>query len=68
LIPLIRETAGKATSLGPENSQTGPAVRGDLKTMLEHLEMLNDKPAIKDLYKRISDNISEQQEHRDDKL
>lgn len=42
LKPLVEETISKAFDNGPEKSQTGPAVRGDLDTMGRHLEMLVD--------------------------
>ncbi|MCZ2394375.1 MAG: DUF2520 domain-containing protein [Chitinophagales bacterium] len=37
---LIQETTAKALDMGSENSQTGPAKRGDLKTIEKHLEMI----------------------------
>ena len=36
LIPLIKETTRKLSSLDPRNSQTGPASRGDLQTIERH--------------------------------
>ena len=41
LHPLIKETASKVTSLSPEKAQTGPAIRNDLKTIKNHLDLLN---------------------------
>jgi len=44
LEPLIKETTRKALLNNPQNSQTGPAIRQDFKTVNEHLEVLkNDK-------------------------
>jgi len=57
LKPLILETFSKAIIAGPAGSQTGPAVRGDQKTIEKHLALLKDHPDLKDLYKRISDSI-----------
>ncbi len=61
LSPLIMETAAKATALGPDKAQTGPAKRNDLEVIRKHLDMLKGHEAIKELYKRISDNISDQE-------
>lgn len=55
--PLILETAKKAASGHPLKSQTGPAVRNDLKVMGNHLELLRDEPAYRDIYRMISENI-----------
>lgn len=56
LNPLVRETAEKAIELGPENAQTGPAIRGDLPTIRKHLRMLKSI-SIRRLYRQISDHI-----------
>lgn len=61
LSPLIIETAAKARALGPDKAQTGPAKRNDREVIRKHLDMLKGHEAIKELYKRISDNISEQE-------
>ena len=45
---LINETYQKAMDIGPENSQTGPAIR-QIKTINKHLEMLSDQN-LKNLY------------------
>jgi predicted short-subunit dehydrogenase-like oxidoreductase (DUF2520 family) len=57
LVPLIMETAEKATTLGPAKAQTGPAMRRDKKVMQKHLEMLKGNPAAMEIYRRISDSI-----------
>lgn len=59
LSPLIMETAAKATSLGPDKAQTGPARRSDLKVMEKHLEMLRGNKAAMEIYRRISDSIKD---------
>lgn len=51
LQPLINKTISK------ENEQTGPAKRNDLNTLNKHLEMLNNNPKTKDLYRSISNHI-----------
>lgn len=40
LHPLIRQTVNNALLDSPEKAQTGPAKRGDMKTMRTHLRML----------------------------
>jgi len=57
LKPLIVETADKVMHIDPMKAQTGPAKRGDQKTMKEHLEMLSDFPEFKEIYKLISSEI-----------
>lgn len=52
--PLIREHIDKVFSYGPENSQTGPAIRKDLPTILKHLELLEEKQLHQDLYWEMS--------------
>jgi predicted short-subunit dehydrogenase-like oxidoreductase (DUF2520 family) len=42
LKPLILETFSKAILAGPSSSQTGPAVRGDQKTIEKHLALLKE--------------------------
>jgi predicted short-subunit dehydrogenase-like oxidoreductase (DUF2520 family) len=55
--PLVQETIQKAFELGPGKSQTGPAKRNDVKTMQEHLEMLNSEPELQEVYKMLTENI-----------
>ena len=57
LKPLILETVNKAIELGPENSQTGPAVRNDLYTIEKHLELLSFSPELKLIYESITKSI-----------
>lgn len=57
LEPLIRETLNKAMEMGPENSQTGPAVRNDLVTVRKHLDKLSFSPELQQLYRLITDSI-----------
>ena len=55
MLPLIRTTVDKLDRLTPAESQTGPAVRHDLKVIDSHLAMLDgDK---RDIYERISQSI-----------
>lgn len=57
LEPLIRETISKSLSDGPENSQTGPAVRNDENTLSRHLDLLSSSPELQQVYKAISESI-----------
>lgn len=58
LKPIIRETISKA--LAAENIyevQTGPAHRGDQKTMKNHLELLKTNPQHEKIYRVLSESI-----------
>jgi predicted short-subunit dehydrogenase-like oxidoreductase (DUF2520 family) len=57
LVPLIRETAKKATEIGPAGSQTGPAYRRDMKIIEKHLDILARHPGILEIYRDITNNI-----------
>ncbi len=57
LKPLISETIAKGLTIGPENAQTGPAMRGDMEVLDRHLEFLQDDEAIAEIYKLISQHI-----------
>ncbi len=69
LEPLIRETFNKALELGPQKSQTGPAIRHDKATLKKHVDLLSYSQELQVLYKRISDSIqSVSQAPKDDRL
>jgi predicted short-subunit dehydrogenase-like oxidoreductase (DUF2520 family) len=55
--PLLRETVSKAIDLGPEKSQTGPAIRNDSNTIEKHLELLSFSPELQKIYSDISMSI-----------
>ncbi len=57
LKPLITETINKSLQVGPESAQTGPAKRGDLNTLDNHLEFLKDQEAIAEIYRSVSQHI-----------
>ncbi len=57
LKPLIAETIQKSLSVGPEAAQTGPARRGDLETLDQHLEFLKENESVAEIYKLISQHI-----------
>jgi len=58
LAPLIKETACKIEAITPLKAQTGPAVRGDQKTMDTHLQLL-ENASQRELYKGLSKAIRE---------
>jgi predicted short-subunit dehydrogenase-like oxidoreductase (DUF2520 family) len=62
LYPLITETINKTLSVGPKAAQTGPARRGDLQILDNHLEFLNDDERLVELYKLISQHILDKYE------
>lgn len=57
LHPLILETAAKAVSVDPLSAQTGPALRGDKKTIAKHLKMLRGNRNARRIYKLLSKSI-----------
>lgn len=63
LRPLILETAEKVQTLSPMDAQTGPARRGDTKSMENHLNMLEEKKQI-ELYTLLSEAIKSTYEEK----
>jgi len=59
LFPLLKETFEKIKSNGATESQTGPALRGDEKTIQNHLELLTKHPKRKEIYELISKAIKD---------
>ena len=57
LKPLITETINKSLRIGPETAQTGPARRGDLEILDEHMEFLKDDEALSEIYRVVSQHI-----------
>jgi len=55
--PLIKETFSKAIDIGPENSQTGPAIRNDQNTIEKHLELLSFSPELQRIYSEMTRSI-----------
>ena len=54
LKPLILETAKKIQHFSPYRAQTGPAKRGDQKTIRTHLKLLENHPNYKKLYEQLT--------------
>lgn len=63
LQPLILETAKKVQSISPKDAQTGPAKRGDKKTIESHLKLLKDKKQT-ELYTLFSEAIKKMYEEK----
>ena len=61
--PLIEETARKVQNLLPSQAQTGPAARGDIKTIEKHLEFLKNKPQF-ELYQYLTEMILKDYGHK----
>jgi predicted short-subunit dehydrogenase-like oxidoreductase (DUF2520 family) len=57
LKPLINETISKALTIGPDNSQTGPAIRNDRNTIEKHLDLLSFSPELQRIYNVMTDSI-----------
>jgi predicted short-subunit dehydrogenase-like oxidoreductase (DUF2520 family) len=57
LEPLITETVSKAMELGPDHSQTGPAVRNDKNTITKHIDLLSFSPELQNIYKDLTESI-----------
>ena len=58
LLPLLQETTRKLSDSDPLAAQTGPAKRGDLKTIEKHLSKLKESDQI--LYTLFSERIADQ--------
>lgn len=57
LYPLLEETLRKAMTNRPATVQTGPAARGDMKTINRHMELLRDDERMVDIYQILSRSI-----------
>jgi predicted short-subunit dehydrogenase-like oxidoreductase (DUF2520 family) len=59
-LPLLTEVVGKLRELNPHQAQTGPAKRGDLRILQEHISLLaTEHPAWLPLYEWMSNSILE---------
>ena len=65
LVPLLKETILKALDSGPENSQTGPALRNDQNTIEKHLELLSFSQALQKIYYEMTQSIMEYYKTKD---
>lgn len=57
LKPLIIETVHKSLTIGPQQTQTGPARRGDLQLLDKHLTFLQGNKEVLEIYELISQHI-----------
>jgi predicted short-subunit dehydrogenase-like oxidoreductase (DUF2520 family) len=57
LHPLILETANKVLMQSARDSQTGPAARGDIKTLEAHREILGENNVYREIYDRLTEEI-----------
>ena len=58
MLPLIDEMVRKVHTVHPKEAQTGPAARGDNNVMEAQMKLLDD-PAMKEVYRVLSESISE---------
>lgn len=61
LLPLIENAVQNLNDKDPKNLQTGPALRGDEKTISRHLELIKD-PLTADIYKLLTKSIQQAHE------
>jgi predicted short-subunit dehydrogenase-like oxidoreductase (DUF2520 family) len=54
---LIKETVEKILDSGPENSQTGPAIRNDMNTIEKHIELLSFSKELQTIYTDMTNSI-----------
>jgi predicted short-subunit dehydrogenase-like oxidoreductase (DUF2520 family) len=57
LLPLWKAMAAKAADVGPDQALTGPARRGDLRTIKRHLDRLEDDTDLRRTYALLSELI-----------
>lgn len=55
--PLLKEVAERASAINPNSMQTGPAARGDEKTIQRHQSILEAYPDWLMIYKMMTDSI-----------
>jgi len=61
LHPILQQSFHKMLTMGPLNSQTGPAKRNDIVTMQKHLVLLKSNKKLTSVYQIVSDLIQTQQ-------
>ncbi|NIK72567.1 putative short-subunit dehydrogenase-like oxidoreductase (DUF2520 family) [Thermonema lapsum] len=57
LHPLLAETFEKALRVGARQAQTGPAARGDVELIEQHLHLLSQDPDKQRIYRLLSESI-----------
>lgn len=68
LLPLWTNSTARAAALGPRQALTGPARRGDVKTLQAHLDLLAADPDIRRAYALLSRSILKAHGHPTDGL
>lgn len=57
LVPLVDQTFARFRQAAPSTVQTGPAIRGDIKTITEQTDLLNGHPEWQNIYTAITASI-----------
>lgn len=57
LRPILQQTCERIASASPYQQQTGPARRGDLITIRNHMDMLRPYPELQELYSTLTESI-----------
>lgn len=58
MLPLVKGAVEKLESMTPMESQTGPAIRGDVGVVRHHMEMLASDPAWREIYRIVTKDIN----------
>ncbi|MCB0481783.1 MAG: DUF2520 domain-containing protein [Flavobacteriales bacterium] len=66
LLPLLKETVSKSVEMNLESALTGPAKRRDMGTINQHMDHLENKPELSELYKVLTHYILNKTEKTDD--
>jgi predicted short-subunit dehydrogenase-like oxidoreductase (DUF2520 family) len=66
LMPLWRTTAANVSAIGPEHALTGPARRGDTRSIRKHLDQLTSDPDLRRAYAQLSAMILKAYSHPTD--
>ncbi|HOZ84254.1 MAG TPA: F420-dependent NADP oxidoreductase [Niabella sp.] len=57
MLPLVENTFNRMQNTPPSQTQTGPAIRGDMATVQKHIELLSQYPQLLELYKFLTESI-----------
>ena len=58
MLPIIRETFQRIQEIPPDEAQTGPAIRADLKSIKKHLKLLNKEAYLSVIYLQVTKSIN----------
>ena len=50
MLPILQQTLANYAKLGPAASFSGPIIRGDVKTVSQHLRVISDIPRVREVY------------------